>query len=39
MSMIDKVFVELVEFMDQSNDAQVIVQIEDISEFIKKSFD
>ena len=37
--MIDKVFVELVEFMDQSNDAQVIVQIEDISEFIKKSFD
>lgn len=39
MSMIDKVFVELVEFMDQSNDAQIIVQIEDISEFIKKSFD
>jgi len=39
MSIIEKVFVELLEFSEISNDAQVLVKIEDISEFIKRSFE
>lgn len=39
MSLIEKVFVELIEFVDSSNDAQVLVKFEDIAEFIKRSFD
>jgi hypothetical protein len=30
---------ELIEFVEQSNDSEVLVKIEDISEFIKKSFE
>lgn len=39
MSLIDRVFMELIEFVEQSNDSEVLVKIEDISEFIKKSFE
>ena len=39
MSLIEKVFVELIEFVESSNDSQVLVKIEDISEFIKRSFE
>jgi hypothetical protein len=39
MSLIEKVFVELIEFIDTSADAQILVKIEDVSDFIKRSFD
>jgi hypothetical protein len=39
MSLIEKVFVELIEFVEGSNDSEVLVKIEDISEFIKRSFE
>ncbi len=37
--MIEKVFVELIEFIDGSSEAQLLVKVSDISEFIKRSFD
>lgn len=39
MSLIEKVLVELIEFLDSSIDAQVLVKIDDVAEFIKRSFD
>ena len=38
-SLIEKVFVELIEFIDGSSEAQLLVKVSDISEFIKRSFD
>ena len=38
-SLIEKVFVELIEFVDGANDSEILVKISDISEFIKRSFD
>ena len=37
--LVEKVFVELIEFIDGANDAEVLVKVGDISEFIKRSFD
>ncbi len=37
-SLIEKVFVELIEFVDGSTEAQLLVKVGDISEFIKRSF-
>lgn len=39
MSLIEKVFMELIEFVEGSNDSEVLVKIEDVSEFIKRSFE
>ena len=38
-SLIEKVFVELIEFIDGSSEAQLLVKVSDVSEFIKRSFD
>jgi len=37
--LIERVFVELIEFIDGANDSEVLVKVGDISEFIKRSFD
>jgi hypothetical protein len=37
--MIEKVFVELIEFVDAATDAQLLVKIVDVNEFIKRSFE
>lgn len=38
-SLIEKVFVELIEFVDGATDAQLLVKIVDVSEWIKHSFE
>jgi len=35
---IDKIFNELVSFVEQSNDAQILQKIQDITTFLHKSF-
>jgi len=37
--LIERVFVELIEFIDGANDSEVLLKVGDISEFIKRSFD
>jgi len=37
--LIEKVFVELIEFIDGASDSEVLVKVSDISEFIWRSFD
>jgi hypothetical protein len=36
---IERVFVELIEFMEGSNEAQMLLKIQDIGEFLRKSFE
>lgn len=36
---IEKVFVELIEFVDGSSDSELVVKISDVSEFINRSFE
>ena len=38
ISHMEKVFVELIEFMEISSDAAVLVKAQDVSEFIRRSF-
>ena len=38
-NLIEKVFVELIEFIDGANDAEILVKVTDIGEFMKRSFD
>ena len=38
ISHIERVFVELIEFVDASPDAQVLLKINDVSQFMHKSF-
>jgi hypothetical protein len=38
-NLIEKVFVELIEFIDGANDAEILVKITDIGEFMKRSFE
>lgn len=36
---IERVFVELIEFIDSATDSQILVKIVDVNEFVKRSFD
>lgn len=36
---IERVFVELIEFMEGSSEAQMLLKIQEIGEFLRKSFD
>lgn len=38
-SLIEKVFVELIEFVDGCTDSQLLINVEDVGEFINRSFD
>ena len=38
-SLIEKVFVELIEFVDGCTDSQLLMNVEDVGEFINRSFD
>lgn len=38
-NLVEKVFVELIEFIDGASDAEILCKITDISEFMKRSFD
>lgn len=35
----ERVFVELIEFIEVSSEAQLLLKITDVSEFIRRSFD
>lgn len=39
MSLIEKVFVELVEFVESSSDEQILVNVDDVTDFITRSFE
>lgn len=38
-NLVEKVFVELIEFIDGAGDAEILVKISDISEFVRRSFE
>jgi hypothetical protein len=35
---IERIFVELIEFVDSSSDAQILIKVQDITQYLHKSF-